>query len=199
MSQTAPLHLEETDKGRLQIGISWDVGEKTVEKGFFFKKQVKVPETYDLDIFCCMFDAQKQYVDKVTPENANLIDKSGEVFHSGDNTTGRVSGDDEYISANMHMLPEHIQSLAIFATVNEGKTFQDILNPFIRVADGKTDEDQISIHPDKAAEGHKNALLYAIIYRDNTAKSGWALKEISKFYNDNEIEDWTSLIQKFLP
>ena len=197
--ETVALHISDQKKGRIQVGLSWDTGTETIERGFlFFKKKEQIKVTYDLDIFCCTFDKSKNFLDKVTPENAYLMDDSGQINHSGDNRTGRVGGDDEFVSANMALLKDNVYALAYFATVNDGRQFNSIANPVMRVADGKTDESQLLVEISKLPENNNDAFLFAIIHRDESKESGWALKNISRFYDDETIEDWTEVIKEFI-
>ncbi len=187
--QSAPLQVTIKDKNRIQVGISWDTGQELVKEGFIIKKEKLINVTYDIDLFCCVYNADKEVLCAVTPENASLMDPSEQIFHSGDNQTGRISGDDEFISVNTALLPENYESIIFFA-LSHGKTFKQVNNSEVRVADGISDTNQLHLDLNKAADANKDGFIFVAITRDGAAESGWTLKNISTFKNDADVSDW---------
>lgn len=146
--------------------------------------------TYDCDLFCCIYDEAGEVVDYVTPENAKLMDSSEQIFHSGDNQTGRISGDDEFISVNTAKLPGNYHAIVFFAMVQGGRTFKKVNNCEIRVADGPSDENQLHLNLDKMGEATTDGMVFAALIRDDASEFGWKLKNISAFKNVADVEDW---------
>ncbi len=189
--ESVALHVTPKEKNRIQVGISWDTGQEVKKEGMlFFKKDKVVNVTYDCDLFCCIYNQAGEVIDHVTPENANLMDGSEQIFHSGDNQTGRISGDDEFISVNTALLPDEYHAIVFFALCQNGKTFKKVNNSEIRVADGLSDESQLLLHLSKMKDATTDGLIFAALIRDNSREFGWALKNISEFKNDADIEDW---------
>lgn len=188
--ESVALHVTAKEKQRVQVGISWDTGKETQKKGLIFKTEEVVNVTYDLDLFCCIFDADGELIDSVTPENANLMDASEQIYHSGDNQTGRIGGDDEFISLNMALLPENIHSIVFMSMVHDGRTFKQVNEVEIRVADGASDESQLLLELTKMSDANKNGFIFCAITRDPSKESGWALKNICEFKDSENVEDW---------
>lgn len=189
--ESVALHVTPKDNNRIQVGMSWDTGQEKKTEGFFiFKKEKMVNVTYDCDLFCCIYDQAGELIDHVTPENANLMDSSEQIFHSGDNQTGRISGDDEYISINTANLPDNYYAIVFFAMAQGNRTFKQINNSEIRVADGPSDENQLHLNLDKMGEANTDGLIFAALIRDEQAEFGWKLKNISEFKNVADVEDW---------
>lgn len=196
--ESVALHVTPKDKKRIQVGISWDTGQKLVKTGFIFKKEEMVNVTFDLDLFCCIYNKDGEFIDHVTPENANLMDKSEQIYHSGDNQTGRISGDDEFISVNIATLPENIHSIVFFAMCHEKQGFKNVNNVQIRVADGASDESQLLLEPGKISGATSDSFVFVSIYRDDSKEHGWALKNISEFRDSDNVDDWAKEGQQFL-
>lgn len=189
--ESVALHVTPKDNNRIQIGMSWDTGQEKKTEGFFiFKKEKMVNVTYDCDLFCCIYDQAGEVIDHVTPENANLMDSSEQIFHSGDNQTGRISGDDEFISVNTATLPDNYHAIVFFAMAQGGRTLKQINNSEIRVADGPSDENQLHLNLDKMGDANTDGLIFAALIRDEAAEFGWKLKNISEFKNVADVEDW---------
>ncbi len=195
-----PLKFTPKGNARVQIGVSWDIGSGTVKKGLIFKTEEHVRMTYDLDIFCCFYDAAKNLLGSVTPENANLVGAKGQIYHSGDNKTGRISGDDEFISVNMAELPEAIASI-VFVILCNGKdvSFRSIDGVHARIADGASDETQFLIDASPLPGSHKDGFVFAALIRDPAQPQGWAIKNISAFHADADITDWAETLKSYLP
>lgn len=187
--ESAPLHVSASEKMRLQIGISWDTRDELKTEGLLIKTEKMVNVTHDIDLFCCIYNKDKQTIGAVTPDNAGLLDASGHIFHSGDNQTGRISGDDEYISLHMALLPENYHAIVFFA-LSHKKAFKQAENVTMRVADGISDKEQLTVELSQIAGAEKDGFIFAAVIRDPAAERGWTLKNISTFKADAEINDW---------
>ena len=176
-------------KQRLQIGISWDAQQKEIQTGFLKNKTEIVFETSDLDLSCYIFDDQKKFLEIVSPENSYMMDRSEQINHSGDNTEGHMPGDDEFVSVNMATLPDYIHKMVFVVTSPDKKPFKDVANVVARVADGKTDEVQLSYDLTKGDNEGKIIFVFAGLNRDENQKSGWALQNISEFRDSGSVEE----------
>lgn len=197
--ETVALHVSPSEKQRAQVGMSWDTGREMVKKGLIFKTEEMVNVTFDLDLFCCIYDRDGELIDHVTPENANLMDDSEQIYHSGDNQTGRISGDDEFISINTALLPDNIHSIVFFAMVHGNKKLKQVDNVQIRVADGASDETQLLLELQKMSGSDVDSFIFCCLHRDPSKDSGWALKNISEFKDSESVEDWAEEGKAFLP
>ena len=187
------VHVSPEGKQRLQVGLSWDTQEKEVQTGFFKNKTEVITETYDLDLSCYIFDEKNEFLELVSPENSYMMDRSEQINHSGDNTDGHMPGDDEFISINMATLPDYIHKMIFVATSPRGTAFKDVANAVSRVADGKTDETQLSINITKSDTNGKTIFVFAGIQKDPQRESGWALRNISEFRDSGNVEDLAKL------
>lgn len=194
------VNISQSEKQRLQIGVSWDIEEKNIETGVIFKKNKKIVETFDLDISCYIFDKEKEFIEMVRPDNTYLMDSSEHIYHSGDNTTGRISGDDEFISVNLAGLPENIHSIVFVVTSPRGYGFGKVMNPEARVSDGKTDDTQLLVPLGEGKEdATATAFIFVGLYRDTKQESGWALHNISKSLMKDAVKNWADELQEFIP
>lgn len=194
--QTIPLHVSDEGKKRIQVGIGWDIREKIVQKGFIIKTHETVHETYDLDLFCLIFDTNKDFLEIVSPDSSEMTDSSGSIFHSGDNETGRGENDDEFISINTADVPAHINDIVFVVMSNNQFALGEVLNAEARVADGKTNKDFLRLNL-KAAQAN-TASIFAHISRNAESPSGWALQNVSDFCMHEEVEDWAAEVSKHL-
>lgn len=188
--ERVPLHISPSDKKRLQVGISWNTDKQVVQKGLIVKREEVVSVTYDLDLFCCIYDISGEVFDHVTPENANLMDNSGNIYHSGDNQTGRISGDDEFISVNIALLPDSIYAIVFFALCADKSTFANVDGFEARVADGLSDENQLHVTSDTLEDANKDGFIFAALIRSPVAEHGWILQNICEFRENQRVSDW---------
>lgn len=200
--QKAALHITPSEKSRLQVGLCWDIGKGIKEKKHLLDRFITKTEesdiTFDLDLFCCIYDASGALLEMVTPENAFLMDESEQIYHSGDNQTGRIEGDDEFISINLTKVPEKIHSIVFVAQCNDDLTFGKVVNPEARVADGASDQNQYHIEIGHNEGASFDSLVFASISRDPQTEHGWALKNITEYIALDSVENWGETCKKYL-
>lgn len=200
---SVPLEISETKQRRVHIGVGWDVREEEERKRKLFGKtsedgdnqyvQINV-EQYDMDLVALIFDAEGNAVDAVSPELDEVMDQSGNIYHSGDNDTGRGDYDDEVISVELGGIPDYIHHIVFLITAQSGHTFDRILDSEARIADSKTDKNALKIKMGKDGKG-KTACIFARIYKRGDQ---WMVHNISEYRMDAEIEDWVEEIKPYL-
>lgn len=191
--QHGPLNVTKQARHRIFAGLGWDPKEKAslMEKA---KALVGGPKTWhDLDLSCYMYDSNKALVDSVTAKADKHIDQTGNIYHSGDNVAGLGEGDDEQISVELIHLPENIHHIVFTVTIKTGHTFSDINSPEIRLADGYSGHEFLSL-PLSVPEGRdKSGFIFAHIYRSEDS-DGWALHNISQFLDADDMQKWPVLM-----
>lgn len=213
--QSMPVMYTQRGRQRITIGLSWDTPEAftagpdafvpetdlgvsvygeqlDVEIGF-------VQETYDLDLVCLMFDKDKNLVDAVSPNPLESIDHSGTVYHSGDETQGISSGDDEQISIELAHLPKNVYSLSFIAIIQSGHYFGHVLNTECRLADGRTNAElwRAPLGRSLKEGSDKTAVHFCVIHKGGD--TGWVLKNIMEYRIDIDVEDWAKEVTPYLP
>ncbi len=197
--ETAPLKFTPKGDQRVQVGVSWDVGTHRTSTGkWIFKKEFTEKFEFDLDLLCCIFDAEGNFLEQVTPDNAELMDSSEQIYHIGDNQAGRTAGDDEFISLNMATLPAQYHSIVFLVGCHKGKKFHEVENPVARVADGATDKTQFEVAIDKSPKAQSTLYIFAKITRDPAAENGWSVTNISDYNNIKDIESWDAVCKEYL-
>ncbi len=211
--QTAPLQYSKQGRQRITVGISWDTPEIMPERPEAFVSDLDegtsnydvemdvtvgfVQETYDLDLICLIFNEELELIDAVSPSPEENVDLSGAIYHSGDDTAGVSSGDDEQVSVELANLPDNIHHLVFISVIQSNKhTFADVLNTSCRVADGKTNQDMLKFN--LGHDGHsgadQTACIMLSIYKDPDGI--WHMKNVSEFRIDKDIENWGEEVQR---
>ena len=106
---------------KVKVGLGWDFN-----KG----------DVFDLDGSITGFDECNQPIETVYYHN--LKGFNGAVKHSGDNLTGKGSGDDEVITLELNKIPPKILSLAVTVNSYGSKSIIKAKSAFIRLINGKT-------------------------------------------------------------
>lgn len=108
---------------RFQIGLAWE----------FKKKETPL----DLDASVVGLDSNEQIVDQVWFKN--LVGFGGAVRHSGDDTTGEGSGDDETITIDTSKLPARVEKLVVVINSFTMQPLSKVKFAYIRlIAGGQT-------------------------------------------------------------
>lgn len=115
---------------RIKIGLGWDI----------------LNQACDLDASAFMLDANNKvigddwfvfYGQTTSPDNS--------IKHSGDNTTGAGTGDDEIIDITLSMVNPSVQKIVFVVTINEaleqGLNFSMVANAYVRVIDEQTNSE----------------------------------------------------------
>lgn len=196
--QSGPLNVTLKARRRIMAGLGWDPAE---EPGFVDKVQAlagKKDIHHDLDLACYIFDAGLEYLGRVSAEPGFAVDSAEMIYHSGDNEEGYGDGDDEEISAELVDLPADIDRLVFTAIIRTKHSFKDIDTAEIRLADGYTNHNFLSL-PINHKDGHrKNAFIFAEVFRDSEAESGWGLHHISDYAHYTGADGFPETLKRFL-
>jgi tellurium resistance protein TerD len=96
----------------------------------------------------------------------NLTDVSGILQHSGDNLTGG-QGDCEQITVNMNKVPNEIAHITFVVTIFEAlerqQTFGRVNEAYIRVVDGKTNNEIVRYNLEKEFYSATSVLIADIV------------------------------------
>ncbi len=194
--ETLPLHYTKEARHRIVCGLNWDPLESDVGRIEKLKNLGQNIESFDLDLACVMYDADKEVVDGVSAKPDETVDESGKVYHSGDDTSGEGDGvDDEAISVELKELPDYIHHIVFLAEIQSLHSFDDIINPSMRIADGKTDDEQLTSSLATPEGAGKNAYVFARISREG---GDWKLTCIEEFFDGHDIEDWIEHLKRYL-
>ncbi len=133
---------------------------------------------FDLDLYCYIFDDHGELVEKIGPDYEDVISEEGQVYHSGDDFSGMGGPDDEQIYIETKKLPENYKHF-LFVVKSDCKfNLNDISDPVIRIADGKTNEDFLKEDIKPPANVNASALIFAHMAEVN---DNWTITNISDF------------------
>lgn len=191
----AELKYSKEARQRVLCGLSWDPLQDDPELMEKLKNLGRNVESYDLDLACMVFDENGEIVDGVSANPEENMDQSGHIYHSGDSTDGDGANDDETISLELKNLPDYVHHVIFVAEIQSMHTFSDVLNPAIRIADGKTDNSQLSVSMSRPDKGVANGYVFARIYREG---SGWALHYIDEFFVGTDVPDLVSFVKQYI-
>ena len=85
--------------------------------------------------------------------------------------------------------------IVFVAEIQSMHTFSDVLNPAIRIADGKTDNNQISVGIQRKDFGEMNGYVFARIYREGDR---WAVHYIDEFFVSADVQDLVGFVKQYL-
>ncbi len=190
-----PLNVTQQARHRIQAGLGWDPADKAklgqkVEQAMGGKKV-----HHDLDLACFTFDSHNTLVSTVSPEQAQNIDESGKIYHSGDNVEGHGEGDDEQLSVELKDLDPNIHHILFTAKIQTGHDFYDVADPVMRLVDGFGNDMLLETTIDHE-EGHdKNVFVFAHIYRSGES---WQLHHVAEYLSSEENAEWREALSQFL-
>ncbi|MGB4106859.1 MAG: TerD family protein [Alphaproteobacteria bacterium] len=163
---------------RVFAGLGW---EPHVRPGLLEKLGAAMGFTrtdHDLDLGCLLFDEKKGLIGSVSTLPGYAADKSGHVYHSGDNIAGEGDGDDEQVSVELLKLDPSIHYIMFIASIKSGHTFGEIDSPEIRLADGYSNHNFLTTSLNHLEGKAKSAFAFASIYR---AHEGWNIHNVSTY------------------
>ncbi len=192
--EKAPLNHTKQARERIVAGLSWDARDDKV--GMFGR--VKGDSQHDLDINCYIYNAEGECIDYVGSEAQDMMDESEKIYHSGDDQSGAGDGDDEYISAELAVLPKNIHAIVYLVEIRSNHVFTDVATPFARIADGFNDKNLLEININGEGAEHSNAFIMCAIQRDRHSPTGWQLYNISEFPDISQIESWGDYLSQFV-
>ena len=206
------IDLRKNDKGEsfdlstVTIGLGWDVKQKNA--GFLGKLFGGAKEEeFDLDAIAFLLDSNGKVanrgrtVENTSGKKVNLFEgdviyfnsmkhPSGNIWLTGDNTTGDGDGDDEQIIVKLDSLDSRYQKILFIVSIYQGirknQHFSMVENAFIRAVDAKGKEiTKFSLSGDATLNG-MCTMVFAEAYRkDNT----WKFRAIGEPHQtDNFVE-----------
>ena len=138
--QKVSLTKENAGLSSVLIGLGWDEA-KRMRGGFFSPK----PQPIDCDASALLLRGGRLIEQADIVYFGNLSHKTGTVRHMGDNLTGAGEGDDEQIIVDLDQLPAEYDRIVIVVNIYEANQrnqhFGMIENAFIRLVDGKTNQE----------------------------------------------------------
>ncbi|TAL37447.1 MAG: hypothetical protein EPN97_05235 [Alphaproteobacteria bacterium] len=147
-------------------------------------------DQFDLDLDCYIFDGNMMLKCVIGTEgDALLIEGSKKVYHSGDDQSGMAG---EHIFVETQGLPEGYQNFFFVVRSDCKYSLDQFVNPLIRLADGKTDENVLQNTLIPAEQMIPKAFNYAFchVFRDGDA---WRFRNLDAYQGD--AVEW----EMFLP
>ncbi|MEG0962223.1 MAG: TerD family protein [Lachnospiraceae bacterium] len=145
------------------IGLGWD--EVKQKKGGLFAPK---PQQVDCDASALMLQGGKLMGKEDIIYFGNLRHSSGTVQHMGDNLTGAGDGDDEQILVDLSKIPEQYDKIVlvvnIYQAIQKKQHFGLIENAFIRLIDGKSNQEMCKYNLSENYEG-MTAMIFGEVYR----------------------------------
>ncbi|MCK5285594.1 MAG: TerD family protein [Alphaproteobacteria bacterium] len=189
------LNVMQTSGHRIYVGLGWDPNAHInfMQKSLAFLGIKKT--NHNLDLSCQIYDSDKNLIDAVTVNKGEGKDKTGFIYHSGDNKTGFDYGDDEEISAELLRLPDYIQHLVFIAFISSGHSFCEVAKAEIHIADGYSNHDFLRASFARDVAKDSSFYLFAHIYRKN---NGWMLHNIDEFFDAKIAHKNENLIKEYL-
>jgi len=144
---------------------------------------------YDLDLDCYVFGKDMKFLRLVGTEEAALIDPSKKVYHTGEDQGGMAGPDDEVVYVETNGLPADYCHFYFVVKCDSKYHFAQYDSPTIRLADSKTDENQLECRlgpvagdaGDKTGEGKYNY----VFCRVSRSEEGWKFETIDEYVDEN--------------
>ncbi|MEK3955766.1 MULTISPECIES: TerD family protein [unclassified Psychrobacillus] len=151
---------------RIQVGLGWDSASasSTKKKGFLAALTPQI----DCDASVIMLQDGKFQSKKDLIYFMNKKSNCKSVIHSGDNLTGKGSGDDEVITVDLKSVPASYDKIVfvvnIYSCVSRKQDFGMISNAFIRIVDPTTGNELVKYNLSDDYQG-LTSLIVGEIYR----------------------------------
>jgi len=189
--QKVSLSKESVGLSNVLVGLGWDAVEQRSGLFGLFKAA-----DIDCDATAILLKNGK-FVDKTDVVYfGNLVHKSGTVRHMGDNLTGEGEGDDEQILIELSRVPQEYDKIVIVVTIYQAQQrkqhFGLIENAFIRLVDGKNDQEILKYNLTEDYSG-MTAMIFGEIYRYN---GEWKFGAIGQGTRDGGIGEMAARFQK---
>lgn len=148
---------------------------------------------FDLDLYCHIYDSDGNHKAQIGPEAEIMIDASKTLYHSGEDYSGIGGPDDEQIHIETRDLPDGYDNFIITVTSDNRFSFDEVDDPFIRIADSKTENDQLKMSIKPPANLDAYAFVFARIFKENDQ---WYVQNISEFVDFEQ--DWPEFLKRYL-
>lgn len=187
--QKVSLTKENAGLSSVLIGLGWDEA-KRMRGGFFSPK----PQPIDCDASALLLRGGRLIEQADIVYFGNLSHKTGTVRHMGDNLTGAGEGDDEQIIVDLDQLPAEYDRIVIVVNIYEANQrnqhFGMIENAFIRLVDGKTNQEMCKYNLSENYTG-MTAMIFGEVYRHN---GEWKFNAIGQATSDPGL---SSLVNRY--
>lgn len=182
--QKVSLTKENAGLSQVLVGLGWD--EAPQKRGFFnLGKQADI----DCDASAVMLKNGKLGGNGDLVYFGNLQHRSGTVQHLGDNLTGAGDGDDEQIIIDLANMPQQYDKIVIVVNIYDAvprkQHFGMIRNAFIRLIDGRTNQEMCRYNLTEDYSG-MTAMIFGEIYRYN---GEWKFSAVGQGTNDPSLGD----------
>ncbi|MCI9271841.1 MAG: TerD family protein [Dorea sp.] len=180
--QKVSLTKENAGLSQVLVGLGWD--EAPQKRGFFnLGKQADI----DCDASAVMLKNGKLGGNGDLVYFGNLQHRSGTVQHLGDNLTGAGDGDDEQIIIDLANMPQQYDKIVIVVNIYDAvprkQHFGMIRNAFIRLVDGRTNQEMCRYNLTEDYSG-MTAMIFGEIYRYN---GEWKFSAVGQGTNDPSL------------
>lgn len=187
--QKVSLTKENAGLSSVLIGLGWDEA-KRMRGGFFSPK----PQPIGCDASALLLRGGRLIEQADIVYFGNLSHKTGTVRHMGDNLTGAGEGDDEQIIVDLDQIPAEYDRIVIVVNIYEANQrnqhFGMIENAFIRLVDGKTNQEMCKYNLSENYTG-MTAMIFGEVYRHN---GEWKFNAIGQATNDPGL---SSLVNRY--
>lgn len=181
--QKVSLSKENAGLSKVIIGLGWD--EVKQAKKLFGPK----PQAIDCDASALLLQNGKLLGKDDIVYFGNLRHASGTVQHMGDNLTGAGDGDDEQIVVDLSSIPVQYDRIVlvvnIYQAVQRKQHFGMIQNAFIRLVDGKTNNEMCKYNLTDNYSG-MTAMIFGEVYRHGNE---WKFSAIGEGTTDPGLGD----------
>eukprot|EP00759_Apiculatamorpha_spiralis_P004314 PhF_6_TR12583/c0_g1_i4/m.19796 len=129
----------------------------------------------------------------------NLTGLQGNITHSGDNTTGVGSGDDETIKVTLSGVPPDVTHIFFVINVySSGRSFADVQGEFARLLDftgGRAGRELCRVNG--MDSGNMNGFLFAVLYRNPKNPQWWLYKAVGEHAAGNTAQNLVDECQDY--
>jgi len=193
-----PLNVTDQGNRRVFVGLSWDPSQsrgliQSIKEFFTGKKSY-----HDLDLSCFMYDADHNFVGVISGKTGQIVDQSGGIYHSGDDTEGAQDGDDEQISVELATIAPEIAHLIFKISIDSGHNFNEVTAPEVRLVDGYSRHHFIKTPLMQTQDKPKSAYLFVELYRSADNANQWNTHFIDTYKNSDTTARWAKKLQSFL-
>lgn len=192
--QKVSLTKENSSLDKMLIGLGWDQVQSG-KGGFLGGLFASKPAEIDCDASALLLQNGKLMDKSDIVYFGNLRHKSGAIQHMGDNLTGAGEGDDEQILVELSKLPQEYDKIVlvvnIYQAVKRNQNFGMIANAFIRLVDGKTNQEMCKYNLSENYDG-MTAMIFGEVYRHGNE---WKFSAIGQGTTDPGLGE---LIQRYV-
>ena len=179
-----------TDKlEKVIVGLGWDEVQRARSGGLLGGLLSGSAAAIDCDASAFLLKNGKLSGNKDIIYFGNLKHASGTVQHMGDNLTGAGDGDDEQIVIDLARVPAEYDRIVfvvnIYQAAQRRQSFGMIQNAFIRIVDGKTNQEMCKYNLSENYDG-MTAMIFGEVYRHN---GEWKFNAVGSGTTDNSVGD----------